>query len=73
MNRRYFIGISKDRNTAVIEARRDKDNLSCELYDYFGERMTTKRQLKQNAAEFLAYLKTYRPNVYGSCTKLIVN
>lgn len=44
----YFIGIAiKNKQTLTVQARRSKDFLSCELIDYFGERITTKKGLKE--------------------------
>ena len=69
----YFIGMSKRGQTLVIEARRNKDFLSCELYDYYGERATSKRQLYQRRYQILDNLKAARPNVYGSLRYAIVD
>jgi hypothetical protein len=51
MARTYHIGFSAPNgingDTLVIEARRDVDYLSCELWQYRGERETTKRALHE--------------------------
>ena len=69
----YYIGTCKRNKTLVIEARRDKDFLSCEVYDYFGQREITKVQLRKNRYGFLAYLKQIKPSVYGKLKFAIVN
>lgn len=71
----YYVATSKRNNgkTLVIEARRCVDYLSCEAYDYFGQRETTKRRLRQERYSFLAWLKTKRPGVYGACVFAVVD
>lgn len=71
--KQYHIGTAKQGNTLVIEARRSIDYLSCELYDYWGERVITKRQLRQNRYGILGFLKQNRPEVYGNLKYAIVN
>lgn len=68
----YHIGLAKRKNTLVIQAVRCVDFLSCEIYDYMGERETTKMQLYKNRYEILDHLKQTRPNVYGSLRYAIV-
>ena len=68
----YFIGtkLSKNKKTVYLDIARSIDGLSCEIYDYFGERETTRKQLDTNKYDFLAFLKTFRPGVYSQCTKI---
>ena len=40
----------------TIEARRNVDYLSCELWRYEGVRETTKRQLRQNAQGIMTWV-----------------
>ena len=61
----YHIGFAIEGQTFIIEARRDKDFLSCELYDYKGEHVVTKEQLYEHRYEILADAKRHRPEVYG--------
>jgi hypothetical protein len=68
----YYIGTLKRKNTLVIQARRYLDNLSCELYDYWGERQITKKELRSRRYQILDYLKKSRPEVYGNLRYAIV-
>lgn len=68
----YFIGIAKRGNTMVIQACRDKDYLSCEIYDYFGERQVTKKQLRERRYGLLKYLQARNPRVYSNLRYAIV-
>jgi len=57
MKRQYHVGTVKGpKNTLIIQARRDVDFLSCECWEYFGVRETTKKALKEKAKEFMAYV-----------------
>jgi len=57
MKRIYHVGTVKGpKDTLIIQARRDVDFLSCECWQYFGERETTKRELREKAKGFLAYI-----------------
>lgn len=71
----YYIGIAKQNNgkTAVIQARRSVDFLSCEICDYYGARVTTKAKLNANKANILDILKTDKPNVYNDCKYIVVD
>ena len=40
-------------NTLIVQARRDKDYLSPDLWEYLGERIITKTQLKINKWKIL--------------------
>lgn len=69
----YHVGLAKRGKTLVIEARRDIDYLSCELYDYMGQRETTKAQLKKNRYQVLELMKQQRPDVYGNLKFAVVD
>jgi len=45
-------------DTVIVQARRNKDYLSPDIFEYFGEYEITKKQLRENVAkpEFLAYV-----------------
>jgi hypothetical protein len=47
------------KNTIVLQARRSIDNLSCELWEYIGERITTKTQLNANKSHILVWINGY--------------
>ena len=68
----YFIGFGKRKQTLEIEAVRNKDFLSCEIYDYYGEREVSKEHLKANRYKILDLLKQQRPEVYGDLRYAIV-
>ena len=69
----YHIGLAKRGQTLVIEARRNKDYLSCELYDYMGEREVTKQQLEERRYKILEKMKAQRPDVYGDLRYAVVD
>lgn len=71
----YHVGIGKQNNgkTMVIEARQNVDYLSCEIYDYFGKRITTKAKLNCNRYDILQAMQSRRPDVYSNCNFAIVN
>lgn len=69
----YHIGLGIRKNTLVIEARRCVDFLSCELYDYMGERIITKKELYINRYKILELAKHSRPDVYGKLHFAIVD
>ena len=73
MKQTYFIGFGKRGQTLEIEARRNKDYLSCELYDYYGEYEVTKTHLNENRYKILDVLKRDRPDVYGNLKYAIVS
>ena len=58
MPRTYHIGLSApkgvDGDTLIIEARRSVDYLSCELWQYLGEHITTKRELHEARFDIMA-------------------
>jgi uncharacterized membrane protein len=68
----YHIGIGKRKNTMVIQACRCVDFLSCEIYDYMGQRMTTKKTLRENRYHILAMMQNQKPDVYGNLKYAIV-
>lgn len=68
----YHVGFSKRGKTLVIEAVKCVDFLSCEIYDYMGERVTTKKDLYKNRYQILAMAKKNRPEVYGKLKFAIV-
>ena len=61
----YHVGIGKRGQTMVIEACRNIDYLSCEIYDYMGKRETTKKHLHENRYGLLKLMQDKRPEVYG--------
>ena len=66
----YHIGILRVGKTAIIQATKTVDELSCEIYRYYGERETTKDNLKRNKQTILAELKKDR--TFERCTKIKV-
>ena len=68
----YHIGTCKRKKTLVIQAARNVDYLSCEIYDYLGKRMTTKSALRAQRYGILKMMQTRRPDVYGKLTYAIV-
>jgi hypothetical protein len=51
------------KNTVVVELARSVDYLSCELWRYMGERITTKEKIKKNKMIFLAWInKEFKQN-----------
>jgi len=53
----YHVGLSIQNKTMVIEARKNIDFLSCEIYDYMGQRITTKKELHKNKYSILKMIK----------------
>ena len=51
--RTYFIGVSKRGRTVIVQAAESVDSLSCEIYLYYGERVTTKKNLRDNKRTLL--------------------
>lgn len=68
----YHVAFSKRGNTMVIETAKCVDYLSCEIYDYMGQRETTKEQLRKNRYQLLELMKKKRPEVYGDLRYAIV-
>lgn len=69
----YYIGTNKRGKTLIIEARRNVDFLSCDIYDFWGQRETTKQSLKTKRYELLDYLKETKPDVYGTLKYAVVD
>lgn len=55
-------------NTVTVQAVRNKDCLSPYIWKYFGERITTKKELKKNRAKLLQEIN----NSYGTNFERIV-
>ena len=72
MDKTYHIGLSKRGETLVIEACRSIDYLSCEIYDYMGERITTKKSLYENRYGLFEHMKKERPEVYSKLRFAVV-
>jgi hypothetical protein len=68
----YHIGFCKRGSTLVIQAVEDKDLLSCEIYDYMGERVITKKELHANRGMILDFAKSGKPAVYGNLKRAVV-
>lgn len=68
----YHVGLSKRGKTMVIETARCVDFLGCEIYDYMGERIITKRQLNESRYDLLDKMKSRRPEVYGNLIHAVV-
>ena len=70
MARIYHVGLAQEGRTAVFQHRKDKDFLSCELLDYYGERFTTKagarRRLAVNKPDVLATLAVRYPGRFNN-------
>jgi len=69
----YHIGTCIEHKTLIIQARRNIDFLSCEIYDYLGERECTKTELRQKRYQILSYLRQSNPKVYGSLRFAVVD
>jgi hypothetical protein len=53
-NKSYHVGFLKDGNRVIVQMARSIDQLSCELWRYAGERITTPQLLKSRKDELLA-------------------
>ncbi len=73
MKHTYHVGLAKRGRTLVIEARRCVDYLSCELYDYLGQREVTKSHLREQRYNILAMYKHAKPDVYGDLRYAVVD
>lgn len=71
--RQYHVGLGKRGKTLVIEAHGSVDYLSCEVYDYMGQRETTKAQLRANRYDILRLMQERRPQVYGKLKYAVVS
>ena len=47
---------SRTKNTVYFQARRCIDFLSCELLEYIGERVVTKKHLEEHKTELLQWI-----------------
>lgn len=57
-DRLYYMGLLKDYKNPdhiILEMRGDLDCLSCEIMEYLGARLTTKKHIKENKADILAW------------------
>ena len=63
----YHIITATQKKTLIIQAERNLDNLTLDAYDYFGERIITKKQLTKDRYKILAALQIERPKVYNRC------
>ena len=70
--RQYHIGLSKRGRAMVIETATCVDFLGCEIYDYMGERIVTKKHLNDCRYDLLDKMKARRPEVYGSLKYAVV-
>jgi hypothetical protein len=65
-----FWGNNHRSKTVILQARRDKDFLSSDLWKYEGEHITTKKELKNNKFAILGWInKTYGANF----TRIIID
>lgn len=59
----YHVGLLKADDKIIIQCRRNIDFLSCEIWKYCGQRLTTKAALKAKKSELLAAInKTEETN-----------
>jgi hypothetical protein len=56
----------------VIQACRSVDYLSCEIYDYMGQREVTKAHLRKEKKGIMDMMKKKRPDVYGELKFVVV-
>jgi hypothetical protein len=57
----------------IIQACECIDNLNCEIYDYMGQRITTKKELYNNRYSILKIMREQKPEIYNQCKFAIVN
>ena len=55
-------------DTLIIQATRDVDDLSCDLWKYYGRREITKKQLRQDRFKILAAVNQQ----YGTAFKRVI-
>jgi hypothetical protein len=46
-NKTYHVGLVVNKNKAILQFRRTIDELSCEILEYYGEYVTTKKEAKE--------------------------
>jgi hypothetical protein len=75
MEKIYYIGTIKQGNKVILQARTSVDYLSCEIHDYFGARVTTKKDLKNRKGLFLTFLQTdpKYSQKYANCKSITVD
>lgn len=75
MEKVYYIGTIKRGNRVILQARTNVDYLSCEIHDYFGARLTTKKDLKNRKGLFLSFLQTdpHYSQKYAKCKTITVD
>lgn len=66
----YHIGVSKRGRTIIVQAVENVDQLSCEIYLYFGQRDVTKKHLRQSRKVLFQELVQKYP--FRECTKIKV-
>ena len=71
----YHVGLlidysKKDPKTVIMQLRRDIDYLDCELWEYLGQRITTKKKVKENKNHLLAWIYGYFKKEF---TKIIID
>ena len=58
MEKVYFIGLLKDGKKLIIQTANTVDGLSCETWKYFGQRITTKGELKNKRFDIMRVVNT---------------
>ncbi len=59
----YYVGFFADKKTVIIQLRQNIDCLNCEIFSYYGQRITTKEKIKQHKKELLKEInKEYNKN-----------
>jgi len=66
----YHIGIIKAGETIVIQVVNSVDELNCEIVKYYGKRLVTKKQIKDNKRLFLSELQ--KEPGFSRCKKITV-
>jgi hypothetical protein len=70
MEKTYFIGTGHHKDTVIFHLRRNLDALPCEIYNYYGERITTKKKVREQKDELL---KAYNRQHLKSFTKIKID
>jgi len=66
----YFIGVYRHNKKAVLQAVENVDFLSCEIIEYYGERMVTKKHLRENKTALWKAIKDLPK--FKNCNKLVI-
>ncbi len=66
----YHIGFLKRGKTLIVQARENVDLLSCEIWQYMGERVTTKKQLYEQRA---GILNLVQHNGFTDCKRVVID